>query len=78
MMVGWRSDDIQIKRGKFHNNAERKKRYVNGAYMPPKNQLSVHWVYQAAVHGPAGVETLLVGDLKPRLAQHQVQREWNL
>ena len=47
----------------FTITAGQKQWYVFGAYAPPNNQLKVHRVEQALAHVPAGLETLLIGDL---------------
>ena len=46
--------------------------------MPPNNQPTVHQVYQDLAHGPAEVETLLVGNLNDRLEQMRDQLEEDL
>ena len=62
----------------FKITAGRKLWYVVGANMPPNNQQSVNQVEQALSCGPEGVETLMVGNLNPRLAQARDRRKEDL
>ena len=49
--------------------------YVVREYRPPNDKPMVHRLEQALAHVPAGVETLLVGDLNARLPQPPYQRK---
>ena len=52
--------------------------YIVWAYIPPNDQLTVHWVEQALARGPARVDKLLVGDLNACLLQLRDQQEEDL
>ena len=53
----------------------RKLWYVVGAYVPPNEQLAVHWIAQALTCGMEGAGKLLVGELNACLAQPRDPQE---
>ena len=55
----------------FKITAGEKRWYIVGVYMPPNDQPMVNWVEKYLEHGPAGVEVLMVRDLRACLEQPQ-------